>query len=75
MLNGVLTMTNVTFADCLRVAYDIPTEDQIVGPDWIKSKAVRFDITAKAPPDTPRELAMHMLQPLLEERFQTDLAS
>jgi uncharacterized protein (TIGR03435 family) len=67
--NGVLTMTNVTLADCLRVAYGIPTEDQIAGPDWIKSKGVRFDILAKAPPDTPREAAFRMLQPLLEQRF------
>jgi uncharacterized protein (TIGR03435 family) len=67
--NGVLTMTNVTLADCLRVAYGIPTEDQIAGPDWIKSKGVRFDILAKAPPDTPRETAFRMLQPLLEQRF------
>ena len=36
--HGVLTMTNVTLADCLRVAYGIPTEDQIAGPAWIKSK-------------------------------------
>ena len=45
--HGVLTMTNVTLADCLRLAYGIPTEDQIAGPDWIKSKMVRFDILAK----------------------------
>ena len=68
--NGVLTMTNVTLADCLRVAYGIPTEDQIAGPEWIKNKGVRFDIMAKAPPDTTREAAFRMLQPLLEQRFQ-----
>jgi uncharacterized protein (TIGR03435 family) len=67
--NGVLTMTNVTLADCLRLAYAIPTEDQIAGPDWIKSKAVRFDILAKAPPETSRDEAFRMLQPLLERRF------
>ncbi len=68
--HGVLTMTNVTLADCLRVAYGIPTEDQIAGPAWIKSKSVRFDITAKAAPDTTRDAAFRMLQPLLEQRFQ-----
>jgi uncharacterized protein (TIGR03435 family) len=68
--NGILTMTNVTLADCLRVAYGMPTEDQIAGPEWVKSKSVRFDILAKAPPGTSREAAFRMLQPLLEERFQ-----
>jgi uncharacterized protein (TIGR03435 family) len=68
--HGVLTMTNVTLADCLRLAYGIPTEDQIAGPDWIKSKSVRFDILAKAAPETTREAAFRMLQPLLEQRFQ-----
>jgi uncharacterized protein (TIGR03435 family) len=63
-------MTNVTLADCLRVAYGIPTEDQIAGPAWIKSKSVRFDILAKSGPDTTRDAAFRMLQPLLEQRFQ-----
>src|SRR3954454_23199287 len=68
--NGVLTMTNVTLADCLRLAYAMPTEDQIAGPEWVKSKSVRFDILAKAPPETTRDAAFRMLQPLLEQRFQ-----
>ena len=68
--HGVLTMTNVTLADCLRLAYGIPTDDQIAGPAWIKSKLVRFDILAKAAPDTTRDAAFRMLRPLLEQRFQ-----
>ena len=68
--NGVLAMTNVTLADLLRSAYGIPTEDQIAGPSWIKSKSVRFDVQAKTSPATARDAAFHMLQPLLEQRFQ-----
>ncbi len=68
--NGILTQTNVTLADCLRTAYGIPTEDQIAGPAWVKSKAVRFNIEAKAPPGTPRDRELLMLQRLLEERFK-----
>jgi uncharacterized protein (TIGR03435 family) len=68
--NGILIQTNVTLADCLRSAYGIPTEDQIAGPAWVKSKAVRFNIEGKAPPDTPRDRELLMLQRLLEDRFQ-----
>lgn len=68
--NGILIQTNVTLADCLRAAYGIPTEDQVAGPTWIKSKSVRFNIEGKAPPDTPRDRELLMLQRLLEDRFQ-----
>ena len=68
--NGILIQTNVTLADCLRAAYGIPTDDQIAGPDWVKNKSVRFNIEAKAPPDTPRDRELLMLQRLLEDRFQ-----
>jgi len=67
--HGTLTMTNVTLCDCVRFAYSIPNDFQIEGPDWIKNKEIRFHITAKADPDTPRDQVLVMLQTLLVERF------
>jgi len=67
--HGTLTMTNVTLCDCVRLAYSIPTDFQIEGPDWIKNKDIRFHITAKADPDAPRSQILLMLQNLLVERF------
>ena len=71
--NGVVTLTNTTLAECIRFAYDITTDDLLAGPDWIKNKGVRFDILAKAAPDTTRSQALRMLQTLLEDRFKLEL--
>ena len=68
--NGVLTQTNTTLAECIRFAYEITSDDLLSGPDWIKSKMVRFDILAKTAPDTPRSQALLMLRTLLEDRFK-----
>ena len=68
--NGRVTLTNVTLGDCLKFAYGIVSDSQITGPDWIKSKAVRFDIVAQADPGTPRERLLVILQTLLEERLK-----
>jgi uncharacterized protein (TIGR03435 family) len=68
--HGELTMTNVTLADILRFAFRITNDEQISGPDWIRNKMVRFDILARAPPDTPTDQLLLMLQTLLKERFQ-----
>jgi uncharacterized protein (TIGR03435 family) len=68
--NGQLTLTNASLSDCIRFAYGLVSDAQIAGPDWVKSKAVRFDIVAKAPPDTPRDQFPFMLRPLLAERLK-----
>ena len=68
--HGEVAMTNVTLADILRFAFGITNDEQISGPDWIRNKMVRFDILAKAPPDTPTDQLLLMLQTLLKERFQ-----
>lgn len=68
--HGELTMTNVTLADILRFAFAITNDEQISGPDWIRNKMVRFDILAKAQPDTPTDRLLLMLQALLQERFK-----
>ena len=70
ILNGVVTLANATLSDCLKFAYSLTTDDQIAGPDWIKQKMVRFEVTAKAAPETPADQLMPMLQALLKERFQ-----
>jgi uncharacterized protein (TIGR03435 family) len=71
--NGKVTLNNTTLSDCIRFAYGLLSEDQISGPDWIKFKEVRFDIVAQAPPDTPREKLLLMLQALLAERLKLSL--
>ena len=73
VLNGKVTLANTTLSDCIRFAYGLVSDDQLSGPDWIKSKEVRFDIVAQAPPDTPREQLLLMLQALLAERLKVAL--
>lgn len=67
--NGELTFGNASLSDIIRFAYGMVGDDQLAGPDWIKSKAVRFDIIAKMPPKTPREGVQMMLKTLLNDRF------
>jgi uncharacterized protein (TIGR03435 family) len=71
--HGTLTLTNTSLADCLRYAFGLTSNDQLAGPDWVKSKVVRFDIVAKAPADTPLARIRLMLQTLLTERFRLAL--
>jgi len=70
IVHGVVTLANATLSDCLKFAYSLTTDEQIAGPDWINQKVVRFEVTGKAPPDTPDDQLMLMLQALLKERFQ-----
>lgn len=71
--NGKLTFTNASLSDLLKFAYNITSDSQLSGPDWIKSKDVRFDVVALAPADTPREQLALMLQTLLADRLQLTL--
>jgi len=68
--NGKLTFANASLSDCLKFAWGIVSDEQIAGPDWIKSKAVRFDIVAQTAPGTPREQLELMLQALLADRLK-----
>ena len=68
--NGKLTFENASLSDCLKFAYEINSDDQLDGPDWMKSMAVRFDIVAQSTPETPRAHLELMLQQLLAERLQ-----
>jgi uncharacterized protein (TIGR03435 family) len=68
--HGELSMGNVTLSEAVRFAWGINNDAQVAGPDWIKSKEVRFKIDAKAAPDAPRAQVLVMLQSLLTERFR-----
>src|SRR5688500_11650222 len=48
--NDLLTLTNTTLSESIQFAFGIVSADQIVGPEWIRSRSVRFDVVAKAPP-------------------------
>ena len=71
--NGVVNLTNVTLSDSLRYAYAITNDQQIVGPDWIRDKDIRFNIQGKAAANTPLPRLREMLQTLLIERFHISL--
>ena len=71
--NGKLTFDKASLSDCLKFAWGIVSDEQIAGPDWIKSKAVRFDIVAQTAPGTQREQLELMLQTLLADRLKLSL--
>src|SRR5215467_5708325 len=68
--NGTAMLTNTTLSECIQFAYGLVSDTQIAGPDWIKSRDVRFDIVAKTGTDVPRERALLMMQSLLSERLK-----
>jgi uncharacterized protein (TIGR03435 family) len=67
--NGTLTFGNASLSDCLRFAYGLVSDAQLSGPDWIKSREVRFDVVAQFPPGATRDQLPAMLQSLLKERL------
>jgi uncharacterized protein (TIGR03435 family) len=73
--HGELTLTNTTLSDCIRFAYRLVSDDQMAGPDWVKSKEFRYDIVAKTGPETSPEQIQEMLQTLLAERFKLETHS
>src|SRR5215469_3951889 len=73
--HGQLTLTNVTFSECVRYAFGITNDYQIFGPDWIKSRQYLFGIIGKAPADTQVSELRLMLQALLAERFRLEAHS
>src|SRR5450432_350289 len=48
--NGEVTLGNASLVDCVKFAYGLVSNEQVAGPDWIKSKMVRFDVVAKSAP-------------------------
>jgi uncharacterized protein (TIGR03435 family) len=72
-IHGTVTLSNTTLSECIRYAYGLANEQQIAGPDWIRDRSYRFEIVAKAPPDTPIDQLRLMLQTLLKERFRLEI--
>lgn len=69
MLRGKLTVTNTTLSDCIKFAYNLSSDAQLVAPGWVRTGPQRFDIVAQAPPDTPQDRLLSMLQRLLADRL------
>src|SRR5215831_5783347 len=69
-LRGTVTLANVTLSECIRFAWGLAGEEQVSGPDWIRDREYRYNITAKAAaPDMPFDQLLLMTQRLIEERF------
>src|SRR5215469_10460368 len=68
---GRFDMQNVTLSDLMKFAYSIGSNAQLVVPEW--SNQVRFDVEAKAPPDTEMSEVRLMLRALLDERLHLKL--
>jgi uncharacterized protein (TIGR03435 family) len=65
-----VTFGNATLNDCIRFAYNMASDAQIAGPDWIKAKQFLYDVVAKGTPGASREQLQAMMQTLLAERFK-----
>ncbi|MBZ5673482.1 MAG: TIGR03435 family protein [Acidobacteriia bacterium] len=65
-----VTFGNATLKDCIRFAYGMDSDAQIVGPDWIRSLEFLYDVVAKGAPGASREQLQSMMQTLLVERFK-----
>lgn len=68
-----LTFSNASLGDCIKFAYAIVSDAQLVAPDWVKSQDPHYDIVAQVPPGATREQVQSMLQTLLAERFKLAL--
>jgi uncharacterized protein (TIGR03435 family) len=66
-----LSYRNTTLLNALSRAFDLKFRGQVIGPDWVFTE--RYDITAKAPDNTPKEQISRMLLALLIERFKLTL--
>jgi len=62
---GELAGRNIPMMTLLTFAYDVRENYIVGGPSWIKSD--RFDVVAKAPPNTPKAAMPAMLQSLLAQ--------
>lgn len=65
---GSFSATNYSLLRLMQFAYDVRESQIVAGPDWIR--ADRFDVTARASTDVPRDQVRLMVQTLLEDRFK-----
>ena len=63
--------SNTTLLNVLVRAFGLKFSGQVIGPAWVFNE--RYDITTKAPDNTPAQLIPRMLQALLIERFKLTL--
>jgi uncharacterized protein (TIGR03435 family) len=68
LAGGQVDVHNVSLKECIMVAYGVQGDRIMRAPNWLDSD--RFDIVAKAPPDTPDPTLLLMFQTLLAERFK-----
>jgi uncharacterized protein (TIGR03435 family) len=67
---GRLTMEDVTLSEMLRFAYALTSEDQVSGPDWIKSRQTRYAVEARTAEDVTLPQARMLTQKLLADRLR-----
>ena len=67
-LPGRVALPNGTLKLFIMAAFEVRNELIEGGPEWLDSE--RYDILAKAPPDTDEKTLRAMLQTLLAERFK-----
>jgi uncharacterized protein (TIGR03435 family) len=66
-----LTMLHVSMGHCLRLAYDIRTAYELVGPAWLDPPTEsEYDVVAKVDRPVSQDTIRAMLRTLLEARFQ-----
>ena len=65
---GRYELRNANMVDLIRTAYGIDAENVVDGPTWLEFD--RFDVIAKAPPNTSSETLNLMLRTLLADRFK-----
>ena len=70
MQNGTVTLSNATLSECLQFAYGLVSAEQVSGPDWIRTRSIRYDIVAKTNSGTAAEQIPAMMQALLAERLK-----
>jgi uncharacterized protein (TIGR03435 family) len=68
--DGRLNLTNVTLNDCVKFAYDLVSDEQVSGPDWIRSRDLLYDLVAVLPPKASHEQTIQMTQTLLADRMK-----
>lgn len=65
---GRYDVRTASMVELISAAYGLDSEKVLGGPSWLDID--RFDIAAKAPPNTPPETVKLMLQTLLADRFK-----
>jgi uncharacterized protein (TIGR03435 family) len=65
---GRYDVRGATLLDLIKTAYEASPDKILGGPSWLDWD--RFDIVAKAPPETPPATLALMLQSLLADRFE-----